>query len=160
VVPGGTVTFAGQTHPADGAAGMIVVKTPERAREIAPGGPLVQVLAVAQAREDRGYMPAAPIAATRAALAQAGLEIGQVDAIKSHNPFAVNDIAFARAFGIDWWEMNNFGSSLVWGHPQGPTGLRGMMELIEELEMRGGGTGLFQGCAAGDSAMAVLLRVG
>lgn len=160
VVPGGTVTFAGQTHPADGAAGMIVVKTPERAREIAPGGPLVEVLAVAQAREDRGYMPAAPIAATRAALAQAGLEIGQVDAIKSHNPFAVNDIAFARAFGIDWWEMNNFGSSLVWGHPQGPTGLRGMMELIEELEMRGGGTGLFQGCAAGDSAMAVLLRVG
>ena len=160
VVPGGTVTFAGQTHPADGAAGMIVVKTPERAREIAPGGPLVQVLAVAQAREDKGYMPAAPIAATRAALAQAGLEIGQVDAIKSHNPFAVNDIAFARAFGIDWWEMNNFGSSLVWGHPQGPTGLRGMMELIEELEMRGGGTGLFQGCAAGDSAMAVLIRVG
>ncbi len=34
-----------------------------------------------------------------------------------------------------------------------------MIELIEELEMRGGGTGLFQGCAAGDSAMAVVLRV-
>ena len=56
--------------------------------------------------------------------------------------------------------MNNFGSSLIWGHPQGPTGLRGIIELIEELEMRGGGIGLFQGCAAGDSAMAVLIRVG
>ena len=68
-------------------------------------------------------------------------------------------IAFARAFDVDWKKMNNFGSSLVWGHPQGPTGLRALIEMIEELVIRGGGTGLFQGCAAGDSAMAVILRV-
>ena len=55
--------------------------------------------------------------------------------------------------------MNNFGSSLVWGHPQGPTGLRSVIELIEELVLRGGGYGLFSGCAAGDSAMAVVLKV-
>ena len=30
-------------------------------------------------------------------------------------------------------KMNNFGSSLIWGHPQGPMGLRGVIELIEEL---------------------------
>lgn len=160
VRPGGTVTFAGQTHPADGAAGMVLAASAAAAAEIARGGPVIEVLALTQSREEKGFMPAAPIAATRAALARAGLEIGQVDAIKSHNPFAVNDIAFARAFGIDWRQMNNFGSSLIWGHPQGPTGLRGIIELIEELEMRGGGIGLFQGCAAGDSAMAVLIRVG
>jgi acetyl-CoA acetyltransferase len=34
-----------------------------------------------------------------------------------------------------------------------------VIELIEELEMRGGGNGLFTGCAAGDSAMAVIVRV-
>ena len=56
--------------------------------------------------------------------------------------------------------MNNFGCSLVWGHPQGPTGLRALIELIEELAIRGGGTGLFQGCAAGDTAMAAVVRVG
>lgn len=105
-------------------------------------------------------MPAAPIKAARTALARAGIGIEAVDAIKSHNPFAVNDIAFARAFGLDWRGMNNFGSSLIWGHPQGPTGLRAMIELIEELEIKGGGVGLFQGCAAGDSAMAVVLKVG
>jgi acetyl-CoA acetyltransferase len=156
---GGTVTFAGQTHPADGNAGMIVTDSAGRAAEIAGGGPTIEVLAVAQAREDKGFMPAAPILATRRALDRAGLSIADVAAIKSHNPFAVNDIAFARAFGLDWRAMNNYGSSLVWGHPQGPTGLRGMIELIEELELRGGGIGLFQGCAAGDSAMAVLMRV-
>jgi hypothetical protein len=37
--------------------------------------------------------------------------------------------------------------------------MRSTIELIEELVQRGGGNGLFVGCAAGDSAMAVLLRV-
>ena len=56
--------------------------------------------------------------------------------------------------------MNNYGCSLVWGHPQGPTGLRCVIELIEELAILGGGWGLFTGCAAGDSAMAVVVKVG
>lgn len=159
VVPGGTITFAGQTHPADGNAGMVVVADRARALEIS-SGPVVQVLAVGQAREKKGLMPAAPIKAAAVALDRAGLSIDGVDAIKSHNPFAVNDIAFARAYGLDWRGMNNFGSSLIWGHPQGPTGLRAMIELIEELAVCGGGVGLFQGCAAGDSAMAVVLKVG
>ena len=33
-------------------------------------------------------------------------------------------------------------------------------ELIEELTMNGGGIGLFTGCAAGDTAMAMVLKVG
>jgi hypothetical protein len=37
--------------------------------------------------------------------------------------------------------------------------MRGSIELIEELVLRGGGTDLFNGCAAGNSAMAVILRV-
>ena len=56
-------------------------------------------------------------------------------------------------------KMNNFGCSLIWGHPQGPTGMRSIIELIEELAMRGGGYGLFEGCAAGDSAMACVIQV-
>ena len=55
--------------------------------------------------------------------------------------------------------MNNNGCSLIWGHPQGPTGLRAVIELIEELVETGGGYGLFTGCAAGDSAMAVIIEV-
>ncbi|WP_435139186.1 thiolase family protein [Pseudopelagicola sp. nBUS_19] len=158
--PGGTVTFAGQTHPADGNAGMIVTRDVEKAHEIAGvGAPKIEILSVTQAREEKGFMPAAPILASRKALQQVGFAIDDLSAIKSHNPFAVNDIAFARAFEIDWRNFNNYGSSLIWGHPQGPTGLRGIIELIEELVLKGGGTGLFQGCAAGDSAMAVIVRV-
>ena len=88
-----------------------------------------------------------------------GLTMAQIDAVKTHNPFAINDLFFARETGADLKTMNNFGCSLVWGHPQAPMGTRAIIEVIEELAQRGGGWGLFTGCAAGDTAMAVVLEV-
>jgi acetyl-CoA acetyltransferase len=56
--------------------------------------------------------------------------------------------------------MNNFGSSLIFGHPQAPTGARLMIEGIEELATKGGGYLLFSGCAAGDTAASIVFKVG
>ncbi len=160
VKPNGTVTFGTQTHPADGNAGVLVT-TRGLARELSADPAIeVELLGFGQARVDKGYMPMAPAPAAQVALTQAGLGIKGVDAVKTHNPFALNDIAFARETGFPLDKMNNYGCSLIWGHPQGPTGLRSVVELIEELALRGGGVGLFTGCAAGDSAMALVLRVG
>ena len=156
---GGTVTHAGQTPPADGNAGLVVASR-DRARALARGAVEVAILGFGQARVEPAHMPEAPVPAARRALAAAGIGMAQVDAVKSHNPFAVNDAVFARATGFPVEAINNYGCSLIWGHPQGPTGMRGLIELIEELEMRGGGVGLFQGCAAGDTAMAAVVRVG
>ena len=155
----GTITFAGQTHPADGNAGMIIATEP-KARELGSDPHVtIRIVAYGQAREKPAYMPAAPIPASRRALAAAGISIKEVKAIKSHNPFVVNDIIFAKEMGVDVMEMNNYGCSLIWGHPQGPTGMRAVIELIEELALKGGGYGLFHGCAAGDTAMAVVIHV-
>jgi acetyl-CoA acetyltransferase family protein len=160
VVEGGTVTFGGQTHPADGNAGMVVT-TPERARELASNPKIaVRLHGFGQARAALAYMPEAPVPAAARALAQAGRTVKQMDAIKTHNPFAVNDLFFAKETGVDLAKINNYGCSLVWGHPQAPMGTRGVIELVEELALRGGGWGLFSGCAAGDTAMAVVLEVG
>jgi len=159
VKEGGTLTFGGQTHPADGNVG-IIMATPEKAAELSQNPNIrIRIKAFGQGRADLGYMPEAPIFASKAALERAGLAIKDMAAIKSHNPFAVNDIAFARETGADLNTMNNYGCSLIWGHPQGPTGSRGVVELIEELALRGGGLGLFQGCAAGDSSLAVIIEV-
>ncbi|MFA6314171.1 MAG: thiolase family protein [Sterolibacterium sp.] len=159
VMEGGTVTFGGQTHPADGNAG-IVVTSREVARELSSNPKIaVRLHGFGQARVALARMPEATVPAAKAALAQAGKTIKDMAAIKTHNPFAVNDLYFAAQTGADLMNMNNFGCSLVWGHPQAPMGTRAIIEVIEELAMRGGGFGLFTGCAAGDSAMAVVLEV-
>jgi acetyl-CoA C-acetyltransferase len=158
-VADGVHTFATQTHPADGSAGCVVTSV-KRARELSIGGEgVARILSAAIARVAKTRMPEAPVPAALAALDAAGLEIKDVDAINSHNPFAVNDLYFARQTGVKPEEMNRFGCSLVYGHPQAPTGLRSIVELIEELRRRGGGTGLFTGCAAGDTAGAVVINV-
>jgi acetyl-CoA acetyltransferase len=159
VLSGGTVTYGAQTHPADGNAGVLVASR-DRARALSARPEVeIELIAFGQARAEPAFMPYAPVPAARRALKRAGLQPGQLRAIKTHNPFIVNDIVLARELGLDAWAMNNLGSSLVWGHPQAPTGLRAVIELIEELEMAGGGDGLFVGCAAGDSSMAVVVRV-
>ncbi len=156
----GSVTFGGQTYPADGNAAVIVT-TAERARELSTEPSIViEILGFGLARTELAFMPEATIPAAAGALEQAGCALADMDAIKSHNPFAVNDIVFARETGCDLLAMNHYGCPLIWGHPQGPTALRAIIELIEELAIRGGGLGLFEGCAAGDTAMAVVLRVG
>ncbi|MBI3913953.1 MAG: thiolase family protein [Chloroflexi bacterium] len=160
VLDGGTVTFGGQTFPADGNAGMIVT-TREKARELSRDAKIeAQLIAVGSARAKKGFMPQAPVPAAQSALDHAGIQIGDVRAIKTHNPFAVNDIYFCEQMGVQPDAMNHYGSSLIFGHPQGPTGIRLVIELIEELALIGGGYGLFSGCAAGDTAMAVVVKVG
>ena len=72
VTPGGTVTFGGQTHPADGNAA-IVVTTREQARELASDPKIaVRLHGFGQARAELAYMPEATVPAAQRALGQAG----------------------------------------------------------------------------------------
>jgi acetyl-CoA acetyltransferase family protein len=158
VQPDGVVSYGSQTHPADGAAGLVVT-TESQAREVGVDGPFAKILASGFARVAPGTMPKAPVPAARAALDDAGLGIADIDTVKTHNPFAVNDLWFARETGVDPDAMNPYGCSLIYGHPQGPTGARGVVELIHALEERGGGRGLFAGCAAGDTGAALVVEV-
>lgn len=158
VSPGGVVTYGSQTHPADGSAGLVVTSA-ARARALSREPGIVRLLATGSARVAKARMPQAPVPAAQAALRAAGLTIAEIDVIKTHNPFAVNDVYFSREMGVPLDRMNDYGCSLVFGHPQGPTGARLIAEMIEQLRMRGGGTGLFTGCAAGDVGAALVLRV-
>jgi len=158
MLPDGRVTFGSQTHPADGTAGMVVC-TKDRAKAWSKGAEPVQVLSYGVARVEKGFMAKAVVPAAKRALDAAGVSIKDVKVVKTHNPFAVNDIYFARQLEIDANGFNNFGSSLIYGHPQGPTGARLMAEGVEEARMKGGGHVLFAGCAAGDTAAAVVLKV-
>jgi len=160
VEPGGVHSFGAQTYPADGNCGFIIT-TRDRAKEMSANPKIeIQIISYGFARVKPGFMAAAPVPAAEMALANAGLKITDMKAIKSHNPFAANDINFAKKMGIDVMKMNNYGCSLIYGHPQAPTAGRIMMEMMEEMALLGGGYCLFTGCAAGDTGAAMIFKVG
>ena len=159
VLPDGIHTFGAQTFPADGNSG-IFVTTRDQAKELSTDPNIeVQIVSFGYARARKAYMAAAVAPSAQMALDEAGIKVGDLKAIKTHNPFAANDIAMAKALGLDVNSMNNYGSSLIYGHPQAPTGARLMIEGIEEVAMRGGGYLLFSGCAAGDTAASIVIKV-
>ncbi|MDN5862707.1 MAG: hypothetical protein L0H19_04580, partial [Salinisphaera sp.] len=129
------------------------------ARTLSGGEGVVRIIATGFGRAPTAQMPKAPVLAADRALANAGLDYADMKLINSHNPFAVNDLWFESQTGYPLEKTNTYGSSLIYGHPQGPTGLRSIAELIEALRLEGGGYGLFTGCAAGDTGAAVVLEV-
>jgi acetyl-CoA acetyltransferase len=160
VLPGGVHTFGAQTHPADGNCGLIVASK-EKAKELSKDPSKdARIVSYGYSRAKKGFMAMAVVPAAQMALDNAGISIKDVKVIKTHNPFAANDIYLADQMGIDVNSFNNFGSSLVFGHPQAPTAGRLIIEGIEELADKGGGYMLFTGCAAGDTGAALILKIG
>jgi acetyl-CoA acetyltransferase len=160
VEPNGVLTFGAQTHPADGNCGFIVT-TREKARELsADSDKDIKIVSYGFSRVGKARMAAAPVPAAEMALKNAGLKLKDMKAIKTHNPFAVNDINMAKKMKFDVMWMNNYGSSMIYGHPQGPTAGRIIAELIEEVVLLGGGYGMFAGCAAGDTGASLIVKVG
>ncbi len=158
--PGGVHSFGSQTHPADGNAAVIVT-TEDRARALSADPSVsIRIVSYGQARVDKGLMPKSLVPAAQMALTKAGIGIGDVKVIKTHNPFIANDLYFCDQLRVDPMAINNYGSPLVFGHPQGPTAARCVIEMIEEVVERGGGYGLFTGCAAGDTGAALVVKVG
>jgi acetyl-CoA acetyltransferase family protein len=160
VEPNGILTYGAQTHPADGNCGFIIT-TREKAKELsADPAKDIKIVSYGFSRVGKARMAAAPVPAAEMALKNAGLKVKDMKAIKTHNPFAVNDVNMAKKMNFDVMWMNNYGSSMIYGHPQGPTAGRIIAELIEELVLLGGGYGMFAGCAAGDTGASLIVKVG
>jgi acetyl-CoA acetyltransferase len=153
------VTSGTQTHASDGMA-VLLVATPEKAAELSPRPEIdIQFVAKTEIRTAPSLMPEAPTLAVKKLLDRTGLTMKDMAVVKNHNPFAVNDAIFARVMDYDWRSMNNTGCPLVWGHPQGPTLTRVIIEALEEAVGLGGGYVLVFGCAAGDVGIASVLKV-
>ena len=153
------VTAGSQTHASDGMA-CLLVTSPDIARELSPRPEIeISLVAKTEVRAAPSLMPEAPALAVAKLLDRTGLRMDDMAVVKNHNPFAVNDAIFSKIFGHDWREMNTTGCSLVWGHPQGPTLTRSLIEGLEEAVSLGGGSVLLFGCAAGDVGIAAVFQV-
>ena len=153
------VTGGTQTHASDGMATLLVT-TAEKAREISPRPEIdIRFIAKGEVRAAPSLMPEAPSFAVRRLLERTGVAMKDIAVVQCHNPFAANDVIFSKLLDHPWREMNRTGCSLVWGHPQGPTLTRSLIEGLEEAVARGGGYVLIFGCAAGDIGTSALFKV-
>ena len=153
------VTSGTQTHASDGMATLLVANV-DRVADLSPRPEIdIRFVAKTEVRTDPSLMPEAPALAVQKLLTRTGMQMADMAVIKNHNPFAVNDVIFTKVTGYDWAKLNKTGCPLVWGHPQGPTLTRSLIEALEEAVDVGGGYVLIFGCAAGDVGTAALFTV-
>jgi acetyl-CoA acetyltransferase len=153
------VTPGSQTHASDGMATLLVTSV-DKAREMSTRPEIdIRFVGKIEVRTHPSLMPEAPVIAVNKLLNCTGLNMSDMAVVKNHNPFAVNDAIFAKVMEYNWQKMNTTGSSLVWGHPQGPTLTRIVIESLEEAVSLGGGYVLVFGCAAGDVGIAAIFKV-
>ena len=153
------VTGGTQTHASDGMATLLVTNR-AKAKELSKRPEIdISFVAKAEVRAQASLMPEAPALAVLKVLERTGLKLTDMAVLKNHNPFAVNDVVFRQLTGMHWDKLNKTGCPLVWGHPQGPTLTRVLIEALEEAVALGGGYVLVFGCAAGDVGIAAVLKV-
>ncbi|HET9874228.1 MAG TPA: acetyl-CoA C-acetyltransferase [Mycobacterium sp.] len=160
--PGATVT-AGNASGQNDAASMCVVTTPEKAGELGLT-PLVRLVSWGVAGVAPNVMGIGPVPATEAALAKAGLRLGDIDLIELNEAFAAQALAVMAEWGFtaaDRDRTNVHGSGISLGHPVGATGGRMLATLARELTRRQARYGLETMCIGGGQGLAAVFeRVG
>jgi len=157
--PAATVT-AGNASGQNDAASMCVVTTPEKAAEYGLT-PLVRLVSWGQAGVAPDVMGIGPVPATEAALAKAGLTLGDIDLIELNEAFAAQALAVMREwkFGVaDRDRTNVHGSGISLGHPVGATGGRMLATLARELNRRQARYGLETMCIGGGQGLAAIFE--
>ena len=152
----GRITAGNACPLHDGAAAGVVMSS-DRARALGIA-PIARVVASAVTAIDPEIMGLGPIAASRSALARAGLTMGDIDLVEINEAFAAQVIPSARALGVPADKLNAHGGAIALGHPFGMTGARIMATLLNGLAARGGTLGLETMCVGGGQGMAMIVE--
>lgn len=152
----GVVTAGNASGISDGAAALVVAGARwARERGIRPLGRLVSW---GVAGVDPAIMGIGPAPAARAALARAGLTLGQMDLVEVNEAFATQYVAVERELDLDRERTNVDGGAIAVGHPLGASGARITAHLLYALRRRGGRLGLGSACIGGGQGIAVIVE--
>ncbi len=154
--PDGTVT-AGNACPLNDGASAVVVMSSTRAEQLGIT-PLARIVSSGVSALNPEIMGLGPIAASRQALARAGLTMDDIDLVEINEAFAAQVIPSAKHLGIPWEKLNVHGGGIALGHPFGSTGGRIMTTLLNGLEDGGGRYGLETMCVGGGQGMAMIVE--
>ena len=152
----GTVTAGNASGIVDGGAALILASREAAARHQLQ--PLGRLVAWASAGVEPSLMGMGPAPATRKALAQAGLSLGDLDLIEVNEAFAGQYLAVEKELGLDREKVNVNGGAIALGHPLGASGTRLLLTVLLELRRRGMKRGLATACIGGGQGIAAIVE--
>ena len=152
----GTITAGNASQISDGGAAVIVMSK-AKAEELGVN-PLGELLGYGQVAGPSPSLLHQPSNATKAALARAGLSIGDIDLFEINEAFAAVGLASADDLGISADIVNVNGGAVALGHPVGMSCTRLALTSLLELKRRGGGTAAISLCGGGGQGDAAILR--
>jgi acetyl-CoA acyltransferase len=152
----GTVTAGTSSPLTDGAAAVLVCTEDYAAKHGLDV--LARIRSVAVAGCQAEIMGIGPVAATRKALARAGLEIDDIEVVELNEAFASQAIACVRDLMIDPDTLNIDGGALALGHPLGATGARITGKAAAIMKREGRRYALATQCIGGGQGIATVLE--
>jgi len=152
----GRVT-AGNCCPLNDGAAALVIMSDTKAASLGIT-PLARIVSTGVTGLSPEIMGLGPVAASRQALARAGMTIDDIDLVEINEAFAAQVIPSYRDLGIDIDKLNVNGGAIAVGHPFGMTGARIATTLINSLQYHDKQFGLETMCVGGGQGMTMVLE--
>lgn len=154
--PDGVVT-AGNCCPLNDGAAAVVVMSDTKAAELGVT-PLARIIATGVSGLSPEIMGLGPVEASRRALANAGMTIGDIDLVETNEAFAAQVVPSYQDLGVDLGRLNVNGGAIAVGHPFGMTGARLQATMLNSLDWHDKTTGLINMCVGGGQGMALIVE--
>ena len=154
----GTITAGNASGINDGACALLLASG--RAARQHGLDPIARVVAWAVAGVEPRIMGIGPAPATEKVLAQAGLQIGDIDVIELNEAFAAQGLATLRRLGVDddAEHVNPNGGAIALGHPLGMSGARLVTTAAWQLRRTGGRFALCTMCIGVGQGIAMVIE--
>jgi acetyl-CoA acyltransferase len=152
----GSVTAGTSSPLTDGAAAVLVCSEDYARAHKLPLLARIKSIAVAGCAPE--IMGIGPVAATRKALARAGISVKDLDVIELNEAFASQALACIRDLELDPSKVNLDGGAIALGHPLGATGARITGKAASLLKRVNGRYALATQCIGGGQGIATVLE--
>ena len=153
-IKGGTVT-AGNSSPLNDGAAALVLMSADKARELGIK-PLARVITMAVNGVRPDIMGIGPVPAVKKALQRAKMQLSDIDLIELNEAFAAQSLAVVQDLSIDEDKLNVHGGAV--GHPQGCSGSRIVVTLLNALQTHNKTMGMATLCVGGGQGVATIIE--